>query len=1037
MKAHFVLFILMLAWVQLIAQKQYNVWHTGAWDSGSGIRQPAPGVDFNSTTPVADTNSNMSFTEGSTVLCDKNGNLLFYTDGDTIWNANHDVLLNGSAMANGAGNVFTTTQNAIAIPYTDTNYYGLVINDGLTSGNGTGLFYSVIDRKLDGGLGGVNNVKDIPILSNTHEKLVAIRHANGCDFWIITVVQNNYYAFLFTTPPDYTDTDLSCTIIDTVITVAPGPYDIGGAMNRIKVSPKNNQIALKTGQSGSLYTLDFDNATGVFSNPFMLADLAGIGSNSQKTMHAYSYSTNGDYLYVVTDSLLPAFTFSGEIYQFDMTVAQAIQPSTMQFLGKTIDSIIGSTASLQGSGDIQIGPDGKLYLSYYNFGLGTGENNSFLTAIENPNTATPSIVDAAIYLGGRRTWHTLPNLITDYLLDTLPSPCSFPLTAGFITDSSCFPSAVSFYDGSIGEPTQWEWNFGDPASGPANTSTLQNPSHSYSSAGTFNAELIVYRGCRTDTVNQTINTSIDGCFAISNDTSVCLGDSVLLTASGSTTGYNWADSLTFSPILSTDSFYMTTPVTTTTYGVYNATDTLYATVTVILPGNAGITNTIDLCSNGSPVNLLDSLGGSPDTGGVWAPALAGGIFDPGTNTGGVYTYTVLGSGGCPNADADLIVNVNTAPSVNLGSTTSFCQGDSLLLDAGNAGSTYTWTPAGTSQTIYVSVPGTYSVDVTDSLGCIGSGSIVVTEATVPSVNLGSATSFCQGDSLLLDAGNIGSTYAWTPSGTTQTIYVSAPGTYSVDVTDPLGCIGSGSITVTETMPPSVIIDGNTTLCAGEATQLTSATGFVTWSTTQFEDTITIVPAGSGWYWAIDTNSCGSSTDSLFVTVNPLPTVSAGNDTTVMPFAAFSLSGSGGTSYVWSPATGLSCTQCQNPTVSVSADATYCVTVTDSNGCMNTDCIDIIIDVSGEVWAANIFSPNGDGLNDVFYIRGPIQDDQFLLIIYNRWGELVFETYDPKMGWDGTHNGKSLNPAVFAFVTSGISQKGNEFELKGNLTLLSK
>lgn len=969
MKVNFILLILVLLEFQLSAQNQYNIWYTGSWSPTTAPTQ-APGIDFNSGSPAPLTTSSMSFTEGSTMMCDDNGNLLFYTEGSTIWNANHVTMQNGSGMGNGSLVMFTSTQNAIAIPYADTNYYGLILNDGLSSGNGTGLFYSVIDMQLDGGLGGVNNVKDIPILAGTHEKLVAIRHANGCDFWIVTVKANDYYAFHFTSPQDYNSTDLSCTIIDTVITPAIGPLDLDGAGNKIKVSPTNDKIALKETIAGSVSTMDFDNATGVFSNPFQIADLAGIGVTPAMKEDAYSFSPDGSYLYIITDSIpdplvLPTIS---KVYQFDMTVAQLSQPGTMQYIGMLPDSIASGPVSVNFSGDMQIGPDGKLYISYFSL---IGDNNTFMSAINNPNTATPTITDVAVDYGGLRTHHTLPNIITDYLVDTITIPCSFPLTAGFMIDSSCFSTSGLLFDTSIGGPTQWEWNFGDPASGSANTSTLQNPSHFYSSPGTYNVQLIVFRGgCWTDTIIQTISTSssgapvlsgnvsicknesaslsvsggsnynwypsntlsdsssanpvasplvtttyyvtgdINGCYfmdslivtvkecvTILNDTTLCQDDSVLLIASGSSTGYNWVDSLSFAPVLSTDSVFWVSPSLTTTYGVFNTSDTAYVTITVINSANAGISNTIALCSNGSPISLIDSLAGNPDAGGTWNPAVAGGLFDPGTNAGGTFTYTVAGSGGCPDAAADLIVNINT--------------------------------------------------------------------------------------------------------------------------------------------PPSVIIDGNPSLCVGEATQLISVTGSATWSTTEVEDTITITPNVSGWYWATNSNLCGSSTDSLYVTVYALPTVSAGNDTTVTPFVDFAIMGSGGISYSWSPATGLSCINCETPTVLISSDATYCVTATDYNGCANTDCINITIDVSGEPWAPTIFSPNGDGLNDVFYIRGPVQDDQFILVIFNRWGEKVFETSDPKIGWDGTHNGTSLNSGSFAFIASGITWEGNEFELKGYLTLLDK
>lgn len=90
-----------------------------------------------------------------------------------------------------------------------------------------------------------------------------------------------------------------------------------------------------------------------------------------------------------------------------------------------------------------------------------------------------------------------------------------------------------------------------------------------------------------------------------------------------------------------------------------------------------------------------------------------------------------------------------------------------------------------------------------------------------------------------------------------------------------------------------------------------------------------------------------------------------------------------------------------------------------------------------MWAPNIFSPDQDGLNDLFLIRGPIHPDNFLLIIYSRWGEKVFEATDPNIGWDGSKNNKKFNSGVFAYIAKGTVWSGQEFELSGNITLLAK
>ena len=124
-------------------------------------------------------------------------------------------------------------------------------------------------------------------------------------------------------------------------------------------------------------------------------------------------------------------------------------------------------------------------------------------------------------------------------------------------------------------------------------------------------------------------------------------------------------------------------------------------------------------------------------------------------------------------------------------------------------------------------------------------------------------------------------------------------------------------------------------------------------------------------------------------------------------------------------------------VIASSDIEYCVLVTDTNGCTKSGCMNIYLDLSGSVWAPNIFSPNGDGLNDVFYVRGPIDPIEYRFLVFNRWGEVVFETEDPNMGWDGTQNGVKLNTGVFNYMALGATLPGTEFKLYGNITLFVK
>ena len=114
--------------------------------------------------------------------------------------------------------------------------------------------------------------------------------------------------------------------------------------------------------------------------------------------------------------------------------------------------------------------------------------------------------------------------------------------------------------------------------------------------------------------------------------------------------------------------------------------------------------------------------------------------------------------------------------------------------------------------------------------------------------------------------------------------------------------------------------------------------------------------------------------------------------------------------------------------------TYTVTVVDSNGCTASDDVTVFVDFEYVIWVPNIFSPNGDGSNDVAYVRG-VGVETLTFVIYDRWGEKVFETNDLNIGWDGTFRGKKMNNAVFVYYLEATFLNGASTTKKGDITLV--
>lgn len=179
----------------------------------------------------------------------------------------------------------------------------------------------------------------------------------------------------------------------------------------------------------------------------------------------------------------------------------------------------------------------------------------------------------------------------------------------------------------------------------------------------------------------------------------------------------------------------------------------------------------------------------------------------------------------------------------------------------------------------------------------------------------------------------------------------------------------------------------------------------------------------------------------FVTVVDIPNVtivSPGqlrSDTTIRFGQDVNLNGSGAHSYEWSPAYNIS--SLTNPSVKISPFKTtqYILTGYNSKSCFSSDTLNVfVIDDCGEMYVPNAFTPNGDGHNDVLYVRG-ICLQSLTFMIFDRWGEKVFETADQSVGWDGSYKGQDLNAAVFVYRLEGKTYDGKGFSSKGNITLI--
>jgi gliding motility-associated-like protein len=196
---------------------------------------------------------------------------------------------------------------------------------------------------------------------------------------------------------------------------------------------------------------------------------------------------------------------------------------------------------------------------------------------------------------------------------------------------------------------------------------------------------------------------------------------------------------------------------------------------------------------------------------------------------------------------------------------------------------------------------------------------------------------------------------------------------------------------------------------------------------------------------IATNSSGcADTATKTIIVNPLPVITLPASLTKIVGVPLTLPAtytSNVTEYLWNPENNLDCNTCPQPVATPKFTTNYIVSVVDSNGCKNVNQIQVIVTCKGvDLFVPNTFSPNGDGSNDIFYIRGTGLDRVKLLRVFNRWGEIVFEQKDfpvnnPAYGWNGMYKGSKATPDVYVYQVEIFCENSELMRFEGNVALI--
>jgi len=345
-------------------------------------------------------------------------------------------------------------------------------------------------------------------------------------------------------------------------------------------------------------------------------------------------------------------------------------------------------------------------------------------------------------------------------------------------------------------------------------------------------------------------------------------------------------------------------------------------------GGVGYTNGTaagNIFATNGQVSITEGLGrGTP----LWT----GGSFTPRVWNGTVY----FGTTSCSTIRTPITATVGTAASVNLGADVVTCD-TSATLDAGNPTAAYMWNTMDTTQMVSVNMSGTYSVEITDTAGCTANDSVDVTLNPPPTIPLGADTTICDGDSIVLDAGNPGAIYQWSTTATSQTVNVPA-GTYTVTVVDSNNCSNTESILISGSSFP-VDLGADTTLCDGASLTLDAGAGAIgyLWSTTDMTQSINVNTAGTYSVAATDSLGC-DGVDTIVVNTENTPTAAYTFNVTGAGLTYdFMYTGTSATSYSWDFGDNSPLATGAMPSHTYAVDGNYDVTLIVTNAC-GTDTI---------------------------------------------------------------------------------------------------
>ena len=850
------------------------------------------GAVFSNGSPTVVAGGAITTSLGCSAISDAAGNLLFYTDGMTVYNASHTVMANGSGLL--GVNAF---QSSIILkkPQSNSLYYIFTVG-GLSTNYG--LHYSVVDMSLASGQGSVTS-KNTLVYADSRDRISAGKHCNGNDIWVLSTGG---------TSASFVSCLLTASGISSVVST-PTTSNISPILGtgQMKLSPNGRKLGLTgfypplSGNCGlDIRILDFDNATGMVLSAGTNTVLYGVYNSTYPAcgfkLYGSEFSPNSRYFY---------FSINQTVQKLDLCSTGSIVVNNVY---NTESTTALDTANKR---SFQLAPDGKIYVAQ--------NNKTQVGVIINPNNtgSLASYTSAGIGLNTYTCQWGLPNF-PGFYFEQKPTP-NFTytvnntscLTATFSTAPVCSSTGYSL--------SAYQWNFGDPGSGTANVSNISSPTHAYPSSGSYTVTLIRYFDCTgTDTLRQVIQIS-QPTLSVLNSTFQCAQTTVTAQISGGSGPYTYNWSASTSTIASSSfSSSGNYTVVVIDQGSGNCMRSLVFPVTVINLSATTVVSPTLICFGASNATATAAVsGGSGSYQYNWS-ALTGSTNIVSGLSAGNYTLQVLDLVKQCTVTQSFTVHQAQAISMQLTlSSATACANESLLANASATGGvpaySFVWLPSNVS-TSSLSIshpPGTYvhTLVLQDAMFCSAQQTFNLVFYPLPVLSL-SSTSVCAGTTTTLTAAGA-LNYTWQPgnvSNNSVTPSLSITTLYTVTASDSNGCLNMATTQVLVYPLPMVTASNNGPLCTGQTLQLFTGNfvsyywqgpnGFVSSLQQPFLNAAQLSFAGFYTLSVTDANGCKDSIQTKVVML-PSPLVTITGPSTVCAGQSISLQASGANSYTWS------------------------------------------------------------------------------------------------------------------------------------------